>query len=105
MAKTTERKRQEVQFKQKLRTLIGCVTHTQNITDQAMAMGRSLMTEAEQVDSDTLRVNENLSCVCEEALQMLYEELQKGTRLYERLCDENNETTSAEFERRAICER
>lgn len=89
MAKTTDRKRREAQFRQKLRTLIGCVTHTQNIADQAMSLGGSLMTAAERNDSDALRVIENLSCSCEEALQVLYEELQKGTRLHEIIGDEN----------------
>ncbi len=77
MAKTFDKTRQEKQFKQKLRTLIGCVTHTQNIADQAMTLGRSLMTVAEQDDSDALRVIENLSCVCEELLEVIYGELKK----------------------------
>lgn len=91
MAKTKERKKQEAQFKNKLRTLIGCVTHTQNIADQALALAKNLMTEAEQEDSDACRVIENVSCACEEALQVLCEELQRGTRLYERLCKEESE--------------
>ncbi len=82
----TLKERQEAQFRQKLRALIGSVTHTQNIADQAMALAKDLMTEAEQEDSDALRVMENVSCVCEEALQALCEELKKGTRLYERPC-------------------
>ena len=77
MAKTFDKTRQEEQFKQKLRTLIGCVTHTKNIADQAMTLGRSLMTVAEQDDSDALRVIENLSCVCEELLEVIYGELKK----------------------------
>lgn len=90
MAKTMKEK-QETQFRQKLRTLIGCVTHTQNIADQALAMAKGLMTEADQADSDACRVIENVSCVCEETLQVLCEELQRGTRLYERLCKEELE--------------
>lgn len=77
MTKTLDKKRQEGQFKQKLRTLIGCVTHTQNIADQAMELARSLLTVAEQNDSDALRVIENLSCVCEELLEVIYGELKK----------------------------
>lgn len=80
MAKTTDRKKQEAQFKNKLRTMIGCVTHMQVVADQAMEMAGRFMTEDESDNSDALRVIENLSCVCEEALQVLYEELQKGTR-------------------------
>ena len=79
----------EAQFKQKLRTLIGSVTHTQNIADQALALAKNLMTEAEQEDSDACRVIENVSCSCEEALQVLCEELKRGTRLYEIFSKEN----------------
>ena len=104
MTKTMNEKL-KAQFKQKLRTLIGSTTHTQNIADQALAMAKGLMTEAEQNDSDACRVIENVSCVCEEALQVLCEELQKGTRLHKIINDENNEATSVgEFERRALCE-
>lgn len=88
MAKTMKEK-QEAQYKQKLRTLIGRVTHTQNIADQALALAKDLMTEAEQEDSDACRVIENVSCACEEALQVLCEELQRGTRLHEIISDEN----------------
>ena len=83
----TLKKKAEKQFRQKVRTLIGSVTHTQNIADQAMEVARSYMTETEWEDSDACRVIENLSCVCEEALQTLCEELQKGARLHEILCD------------------
>lgn len=88
MTKTLKGK-QETQYKQKLRTLIGSVTHTQNIADQALALAKNLMTEAEQEDSDACRVIENVSCVCEEALQVLFDELQRGTRLHEIICKEN----------------
>ena len=94
MAKTTDRKKQEAQFKNKLRTMIGCVTHMQVVADQAMEMAGRFMTEEEADDSDALRVIENLSCVCEEALQVFYEELQKGTRLYESLCEDEPEVCS-----------
>lgn len=89
MAKTTDRKKQDAQFKNKLRTMIGCVTHMQVVADQAMEMARLFMTAEEADESDVLRVIENLSCVCEEALQVLYEELQKGTRLHEILFDKD----------------
>ena len=89
MAKTTDRKKQDAQFKNKLRTMIGCVTHMQVVADQAMEMAGLFMTAEEADGSDTLRVIENLSCVCEEALQVLYEELKKGTRLHEILFDKD----------------
>lgn len=76
MAKSMEEKQKE-QFRQKLRTLIGCVTHTQNIADQATALAGNIMTVKEQADSDALRVIENLSCVCEELLEVIYRELKK----------------------------
>lgn len=69
--------KQKEQFRQKLRTLIGCVTHTQNIADQATALAGNIMTVKEQADSDALRVIENLSCVCEELLEVIYRELKK----------------------------
>lgn len=87
----------KAQFKQKLRILIGSVTHTQNIADQALALAKDIMTEAEQVDSDAYRVIENVSCACEEALQALCEELQRGTRLYERFSEENQSTSFNNF--------
>ena len=70
-------------FKQKLRTMIGSTAHTQNIADQAMELAGQFMTEDEISNSDAYRVIENVSCVCEEAMQVLVEELQKGTRLHE----------------------
>ena len=104
MAKTTtERKKQEAQFRNKLRTMVGCVTHMQVVADQAMEMAGRFMTAEEEGRSDAYRVIENLSCACEEALQVLYEELQRGTRLHEILCEEK-ETSTDEFGRRAICE-
>lgn len=83
MAKNFNQGRAERQFKQKLRTMISSVAHTQNIADQAMEMAGQFMTEDEINNSDAYRVIENVSCVCEEAMQVLVEELQKGTRLHE----------------------
>lgn len=88
---TFDKGRAEKQYRQKLAGLIGSVARTQNIADQALALAKDIMTEAEQVDSDACRVIENVSCACEEALPVLCEELQRGTRLYERLCDECKE--------------
>ena len=78
MKATMNPTKMEARIKQKLRTLIGNVTH--------------ILTEDERNDSDTCRVVENLSCVCEEALQVLCEELKKGTRLYEILNEEGMRT-------------
>lgn len=87
----------EARIRQKLRALIGNVTHMQNIADQILDLIKSTMTEEERNDSDTCRVVENLSCMCEEALQVLCEELKKGTRLYEILYDENQSTSFKAF--------
>lgn len=83
MAKNFNPKTTESLFKQKLRTMIGGAAHTQNIADQTMELAGQFMTEDEISNSDTYRVIENVSCVCEEAMQVLVEELQKGTRLHE----------------------
>lgn len=83
MAKNFNPRTAESLFKQKLRTMIGNAAHTQNIADQTMELAGQFMTEDEISNSDTYRVIENVSCVCEEAMQVLVEELQKGTRLHE----------------------
>lgn len=83
MAKNFNPRTAESLFKQKLRAMIGSAAHTQNIADQTMELAGQFMTEDEISNSDTYRVIENVSCVCEEAMQVLVEELQKGTRLHE----------------------
>lgn len=89
---TTNPTKTEARIKQKLRMLIGNVTHMQNIADQTLDLLKISMTEDEQNESDTCRIIENLSCVCEEALQVLCEELKRGTRLYEVLNEEGMRT-------------
>ncbi len=92
MKATMNPTKMEARIKQKLRTLIGNVTYMQNVADQTLELIKSILTEDERNDSDTCRVVENLSCVCEEALQVLCEELKKGTRLYEILNEEGMRT-------------
>lgn len=84
-------RRAERQFKQKLRTMISSAAHTQNIADQAMDLAGQFMTEDAISNSDAYRVIENVSCACEEAMQVLIEELKKGTRLYEILPDDSDD--------------
>lgn len=84
-----ENKKMEMRFKQKLRTLIGSVTHTQNIADQAKELAEAYMTAAQINDSDACRVIENVSCACEEALQVLIDELSKEHALIS-VSDEEN---------------
>ena len=55
------------------------------------------LTEDEQNESDVFRVTECLSCACEEALQVLFEELKRGTRLHEILTQENQSTSFNAF--------
>lgn len=89
MAKNFNQGRAERQFKQKLHMMISNAAHTQNIADQAMELAEQFMTEDAQNNSDAYRVLENVSCVCEEAMQVLFEELQKGTRLHEIITDDS----------------
>ena len=85
--KATDKMKMEARIKQKIRTLIGSVTHTQNVADQMLVLLKSNLTEDEQNESDVFRVTECLSCACEEALQVLFEELKRGTRLHEILTE------------------
>lgn len=91
MAKNFNQGRAERQFMQKLRMMISSAAHIQNIADQAMELSEQFMTEDAQNNSDAYRVLENVSCVCEEAMQVLLEELKKGTRLYEILPDDSDD--------------
>ena len=53
--------------------LTSSVAHTQNVADQAIGLANRLMTQEEQERSDAVRVVENLSCVCEDALLVICE--------------------------------
>lgn len=84
MAKNFNPRTAESLFKQKLRTMIGSTAHTQNIADQAMELAGQFMTEDEISQLGCLPGDRECElCVCEEAMQVLVEELQKGTRLHE----------------------
>lgn len=65
-------------YRQKLRSLVGTVLHAQNMADQTMALARRAMTASEAEDSDALHVMENLSYACEEALEVLFNEIKEG---------------------------
>ncbi len=73
--KNVNRADPKVLYVQKLRSLVGTVLHAQNMADQAMALARRAMTASEAEDSDALHVMENLSCACEEALEVLFNEI------------------------------
>lgn len=72
--------RAEKQYRLKIASLIGIVTHAQTVADQARELAAQFMDDRELEDSDTCRVLENLSCSCEEALEVLYNEYRKGGR-------------------------
>lgn len=71
------------QYRLKVSKLINSVTIAQTVADQTLQFADKCMTAREREESDACRVMENLSCMCEEALQVLCEELNRGTRLYE----------------------
>lgn len=81
MAKRQDNEKLREQWRHKLMTLVRCVTHTQVVADQAIGLANRFMKYDEMDDSDAVRTVENLSCMCEEALQVICAELAKGTRL------------------------
>lgn len=81
MIKKQNNEKLREQWRHKLMTLVGCVTHTQVVADQAIELANRFMNYDEMDGSDAVRVVENLSCMCEEALQVICAELAKGTRL------------------------
>ena len=83
MAKKLDTEKVKEQWRQKLKSLVGCVTHTQVVADQAIGIANRFMKYHEMDDSDAVRVVENLSCVCEEAMHVICAELAKGTRFGE----------------------
>lgn len=86
MAKKLDTGKMKEQWRKKLMTLVGCVTRTQAVADQAIGMANKFMRYDEMDDSDAVRTVENLSCVCEEAMQVICKELAKGTRFQETPC-------------------
>lgn len=80
MAKKQDRGKLKEQWRQKLMTLISCVTRMQVVADQATGIANRFMSYDEMDGNDAVRTVENLSCVCEEALQVICTELRKDTR-------------------------
>lgn len=74
MTNQNSAERAEKQYRLKIASLIGIVTHAQTVADQALEQAALFMDERELEGSDTCRVLENLSCSCEEALEVLYNE-------------------------------
>lgn len=66
-----------MQFRQKLRSLIGVAMHAQNMAEQTKALASRFMARDEKEGSDVCRMVENLSCVCDELLEVIYDELKK----------------------------
>lgn len=75
MAKRQETEKWKKQWRHKLMTLVGCVTHTQVVADQAIELAGKFMRYDEMDENDAVRVIENLSCACEEALEVLFNEI------------------------------
>ena len=69
------------QWRHKLMTLVGCVTHAQVVADQAIGLANRFMKYDEMDDSDAVRTVENLSCMCEEALQVRGSAMVKPNKL------------------------
>lgn len=84
----------EQQYRLKVSKLINSVTIAQTVADQTLQFANKCMTAQEREDSDACRAMENLSCVCEETLRVLCEELNRGTRLYEVLESYNTDLST-----------
>ncbi len=66
--------RAEKQYRLKVASLLGSVTHTQVLADQALEQADFFMDDHEMEESDIIRTLENFSCVCEETLEVLFNE-------------------------------
>lgn len=66
--------RAEKQYRLKVASLLGSVTHTQVLADQALEQAGFFMDDQELEESDVIRTLENISCVCEETLEVLFNE-------------------------------
>lgn len=90
MAKKQDTEKQKELWRHKLMTLMGCVTHAQVVADQAIGIANKFMRYDEMDGSDAVHVVENLSCACEEAMQVICKELAKGTRFGDADKDKTN---------------
>lgn len=70
--------RAEKQYRLKIASLLGSVTHAQVLADQALEQAGFFMDEREMEESDIIRTLENFSCVCDETLEDLFNEYRKG---------------------------
>ena len=66
--------RAEKQYRLKVASLLGSVTHTQVLADQALEQADFFMDDHEMEESDIIRTLENFSCVCEETSEVLFNE-------------------------------
>lgn len=66
--------RAEKQYRLKVASLLGSVTHTQVLADQALEQAGLFMDDRDLEESDVGRALENFSCVCEETLEVLFNE-------------------------------
>ena len=66
--------RAEKQYRLKVASLLGSVTHAQVLADQALEQAGFFMDDHELEESDVIRALENFSCVCDETLEVLFNE-------------------------------
>ena len=74
MTNQNSTERAEKQYRLKVASLLGSVTHTQVLADQALEQAGFFMDDQELEESDVIRALENFSCVCEETLEVLFNE-------------------------------
>ena len=74
MTNQNSTERAEKQYRLKVASLLGSVTHTQVLADQALEQAGFFMDDRELEESDVIRALENFSCVCEETLEVLFNE-------------------------------
>ena len=70
--------RAERQYRLKIASLLGSVTHTQVRAEQALEQASLFMDDLDLEESDVIRTLENFSCVCDETLAVLFNEYRKG---------------------------
>ena len=74
MTNKNSSERAEKQYRLKVASLLGSVTHAQVLADQAQELAGLFMEDRDLEESDVIRALENFSCVCEETLEVLFNE-------------------------------
>lgn len=74
MKKQNSAERAGKQYRLKIASLLGSVTHAQVLADTALEQAGFFMDDRELEESDVIRALENFSCVCDETLEVLFNE-------------------------------